>query len=476
LQKLSGDLVLLPDFGVNATVGATFGPRLAGKQLFTLDGNLTAGALVSTSDCGNGPDPFKIDATLQFVPLEDQHLAKVEMTQRICTYASFAQLGGVNVPGLVGQDVTMSGKLEFLRGAFGYEGSQSGFVGNHGANLEGFGTIKLPGAPDPTGRIIVSTIGIAACGQIINGVEVGFGYHWGDLTPAPFTSCDFTLYRVPPSTASVSSSRAVRLPGGLPSVAFALTGSAGAPRLRVSGPGGVTVSAAADGTLHTGRVLIAPSAGENKTYVIVKAPAGGVWRFQSLDAGSAITRVAVADGLPRPRVSARLRHLPHGALQLRYRLAPIAGQRVVFIERGAATERQLGSAHGRDGTIRFQPFIAARPGRTILAEVIQNGLPRALITLAHYRAPAALRPGRPHVTAKRTRTTVSLRWNRVLGATRYLVIVTASDTQLAGLFTRSTHVTIPNTPSTGAIRVTVRAASDITPPGPAATQTLKPPD
>jgi hypothetical protein len=474
LQKLSGDLVLLPDFGVNATVGATFGPRLAGKQLFTLDGNLTAGALVSPLDCGNGPDPFKIDATLKFVPLEDEQLAKVDMTQRICTYASFAQLGGVNVPGLVGQDVTMSGGLEFLRGAFGYEGSQSGFVGNHGANLEGSATIKLPGAPDPAGGVILSTIGIAACGRI-NGIEVGFGYHWGDLTPAPFTSCDFTLYRVPASTASVSSSRAVRLPGGLPSVAFSVTGSVAAPRLRVSGPGGVAVSVAADGTLQTGRVLIAPSAGESKTYVIVKKPAGGNWRFESLGAGNAITRVAVADGLPRPRVSARLRHFRHGGLLLRYRLAPIAGQSVDFIERGPATERMLGRAHGRGGTIGFRPFIAAKQGRTILAEVIQNGVPRALITLVRYRAPAAHRPARPHVTAKRTRTAVSLRWNRVHGASGYLVIVTAGHTQLAGLFVRSRHVTIPNTPLTGAIRVTVRAASDITPPGRAATLRLKAP-
>jgi hypothetical protein len=55
------------------------------------------------------------------------------------------------------------------------------------------------------------------------------------------------------------------------------------------------------------------------------------------------------------------------------------------------------------------------------------------------------------------------------------VIVTAAQTQLAAMFTRTPHVTIPNTPSTGAIRVTVQAASDITPPGPAATLTLKPP-
>jgi hypothetical protein len=160
---------------------------------------------------------------------------------------------------------------------------------------------------------------------------------------------------------------------------------------------------------------------------------------------------------------------------LRYRLAPIAGQRVDFIERGPATERTLGRAHGRGGTIRFRPFIAAKQGRTILAEVIQNGVPRVLITLVRYRAPAAHRPARPHVTAKRTRTTVSLRWNRVHGASGYLVIATAGHTQLAGLFVRSRHVTIPNTPLPGAIRVTVRAASDITPPGPAATLRLKAP-
>jgi hypothetical protein len=108
--------------------------------------------------------------------------------------------------------------------------------------------------------------------------------------------------------------------------------------------------------------------------------------------------------------------------------------------------------------LRSQPFGAARTPRTILAEVIQNRLPRAMITVVRYRAPAAHPPSRAYVTGKRSRTSVVLRWNRVRGATGYVVIVTAGHTQLPGLFTRSTHLVIPDTPSSETIRVTVRAA------------------
>jgi hypothetical protein len=155
----------------------------------------------------------------------------------------------------------------------------------------------------------------------------------------------------------------------------------------------------------------------------------------------------------------------------------VTTQRVAqqFIERGPATQRTLGSARGRSGTIRLRPYITAKTRRTILAEVIQNSLPRAVITLARYHAPVAHRPAKPHLTGKRSPIRLAVKWNRIRGATGYVIIVTAGRTQLAGLLTHSTRVIIPTTRRTGTIRVTVRAASSITPPGPAATLTLKAP-
>jgi hypothetical protein len=56
---------------------------------------------------------------------------------------------------------------------------------------------------------------------------------------------------------------------------------------------------------------------------------------------------------------------------------------VTFTERGDGIAKVLGKARGRKGKLTFTPS----PGtgrRTIEAEVIQGGLPRAMLTVARF--------------------------------------------------------------------------------------------
>ena len=206
LQKIGGDLVFRPDLAVNLDVGATFGPRLEGKQAFTLDGALTSGALVSSRDCKNGLDPFKIDATLKFTALEQVPAAKAEMLMRTCGY----------VGPIKAQEATIQGKLDFGNGLLGYEGTQSGFVGETGFDLEGAVLVRLPLLPDLNGQAIVSNQGIAACANL-NFFQGGFGYRWGQASPATFSGCDLAPFRttaIRAAAAQATAARTFRVPRG----------------------------------------------------------------------------------------------------------------------------------------------------------------------------------------------------------------------------------------------------------------------
>jgi hypothetical protein len=76
--------------------------------------------------------------------------------------------------------------------------------------------------------------------------------------------------------------------------------------------------------------------------VIVNDPRAGAWKVASAECAKPLTRVAVA--------------------------------------------RSIGRARGRNGKITFIPSRGTPRKRTIQAEITQNGLPRALLTIARFRA------------------------------------------------------------------------------------------
>ena len=403
LQEVSGDLLFAPKFGYNLAIKGSLGPRVKGKQLLAIEGSMVGGGLGSTASCTFGPDPARLLLSSKFTPLEPlirQGLAATTMSMQSCVYEG---------PG-VSMDVTGQMGFELAKGALAAESRYTGFVSPSGATMEGTGTIKVPLVPNLKGTVVASTVGLAACGSF-GFFEGGFGYRWGGPPPATFRGCDLGPYRVvakASSAGATASSENVRVavPRGLPHAAFAVRGTTSAPRVHLVGPGGVSVSTPASGLLRNRSVVSVADRREKTTYVIVRSPQPGTWRVNAAKGG--LSGVEFARGLPDPRVRARVlsgaRHRKgHGRksrrrrgrkLRLVYSVRRIPGQKVTFVERGEEIAKTIGVAKRPRGTILFRPGAGSDVKRTVEAEVVQDGLPRAVLTVAKFSSRAAAPKGK----------------------------------------------------------------------------------
>ena len=222
--------------------------------------------------------------------------------------------------------------------------------------------------------------------------------------------------------------------------------------------------------LRSARAVVVPDAANRTTYVFVERPRAGRWRIAGLD-GATLSRVALAHGLPKPHVKARVTGT--GARRtLSYSVTPLPGQQVRFTERGADVAHDLGRARGRRGRIAFRATVTGNRRRTIQAEVVQDGLPRADLTVARFTAPARPKLTRPKVNAKHTKAALAMSWKPVAGAASYLVEVRSGATVLQRMVTRRRAVTVKGTPAGAGLVVTVQALGSAVPAGPPAT--LKP--
>ena len=486
LQGVSGDLLFAPRWGHDVGITGSLGPRVRGKQLLTLTGQMKGGELITGSDCPSGDDPEKLNLSSKLTPLEPLELAglaSAQMSLRSCVYPYAGLLPTMDVTATVG--------IEFAGGALAYEASQTGFVSSRGASLEGPAQLKVPvpGLSGTTvgdssvfsGSAIISTEGTGACATV-GFFDAGFGHRWGEGLPSVFSGCDLARFRVA-ATASASEARgaqagAIEVPEGLPHAGFAAAAQGGPPRVRVFGPGGFQVSSPPNGSvLRTAGALIVPVANESTTYVFVRKPRAGDWRVEAADPNRSLSKVSFARGLPDPKVDGRVRKPGRKSkrkkFRFRYELRPIAGQRIVFTERGAGIARRLGRARGQAGTISFKPTIAPNRRRRIEAEVIQDGLPRELITVARFKAPPVPKLKAPKVEATRKRTSLRLTWARVRGAARYIAEVKQRREVLYRVLTRKRKLRFAPTPRTGKLKIAIQALSNTRPPGPAAKLKLK---
>jgi Tol biopolymer transport system component len=453
LQSASGDLVFAPDFGFDLTVGGSLGPRVNGKELVKLTGQMQAGP-PAQGDCP-GDDPSKLTLSSELTPLEPFEaagLAEAIMEGRACIFPGTS-------PAI---ELRAEVAIAFLNEALAYEASQAGLVSTRGANLEGAATLKLPGLPDPTGQAIISTKGTAACGQITPFLNAGFGHRWGAATPpSAFSGCDLGPFRVAVSSrAKRGGAGAITVPAGLPHAGFAATGATGPPAVTLSGPGNPEPFV----------VEVAP---EKTTYLFVNDPKPGDYGITANDPANPLTSVRLSEGLDEPKVKGRVKGAKK-RFTLNYDLREIDGQRVTFYEAGEGIYEKLGTAKGADGTLSFDPVLATNRKRTIEAEVTQNGLPRVLLTIAKFKAPKLPKLKAPKVKAKRTKKSLKLSWAKVAGADTYLVEVKAGAEVLYRVVSKRTRLRFSDTPKQGKLKVSVQALSEIQPPGPAAKLKVKP--
>ncbi len=336
-------------------------------------------------------------------------------------------------------------------------GLAGGALGNFFLSGSGDGHVKVLGV-DVSAHFFMTEKGFGACGQI-GPLNAGFSVLWNPFklqVMGPFV-CDVGAWKAAASSAQAGGERTVRLARGRQ--LLRLVGDTAPPQAVLTGPGGrtITVPAAGQPPLVSNAVAVLRDEAAKTTYVALADGGGGAWKITPQPGSARIVGVDGATILPRPRVTASVRG--RGATRtLRWAASAQPGQHLLFEERGAGVAARLGERAGRRGTIRFTPA-PGRGRRTITATVLQNGSPRARLTVARFVAPKASRGGRLRalkVTLKGRR--VTLRWSPVKGAAHYLVSVrTASGTTVRLASKRTRTLTISDLATVRSATATVTA-------------------
>ncbi len=388
---------------LSGTVGFSAGPSVAGKTAVSVNGTFKA----------------KLADPLVFEVKGNAKLAdKFSLGNVFMRYSSngLFELGG---------------KLDWDLEVAYVNGEVNGFVdGLDAAELEGqvHACIRIPWAPDPCagGGFIVSNLGIAACVDVYLG-SVGVGYEWGGDFDLWWGTCDLGPWRPAyPKGARIAAANSFRLRGGLPSAAFAVEGVGGAPDVTLTGPHGKTISASAATPFTKKKDLFAVQSGNDTTYFVIKHPPAGTWTITS-DGVVPIHQVLQSFGLPRPSVHATVTGKGR-ARTLHWRLRPIKGQKVQFVEAGKGVRNVIATSSATTGQASFRPAEGPAGKRKIVAMVEQNGLPRANLTVGAYRAPGRLRPARPqHLRIGRHGNRLLVSWDAPKQGFRHVAYLRRSD-------------------------------------------------
>ena len=329
---------------------------------------------------------------------------------------------------------------------------------------------------------VISSKGVAVCLSIdvwVGTWEPGIGYVWGESSPdLYFDGCDIGDYKehIDHSTARAAAAgeRTIDIADGLPGTVIAARGKDAPPNITLIGPRGERITTPAGLTpVEDPHYLLLKDPRANLTQVAINAPSGGRWRVVVEDDSSPLVSLRSAEGLPEPEVHARVTGSGHRRL-LRYRVEPLEGERVTFMERGPSAGHPIGVAHGSAGALAFTPADGVAERRDIVAVVEQDGRPRAELKVASYAAPGALRPARPRgVSVSRAPSSVTLRWRAVRAADRYEVRVRFDDGRRLMLRTTRRHARIARVAAKRHGRVSVRALSAAGLAGSSATARLR---
>jgi hypothetical protein len=441
---------------LQGTAAFSAGPEIAGVQWVTVNGSFKAVL----------DDPFVIELSGNANLIEKYFGTRFQLASAFVRYSS---TGLFEFSGDQNWDL----KVAYASGHIG------GWVdGLDAASLEGRERvcIRVPLVSDPCAGagVIASSIGIAACVEA-SFVKAGVGYKWRGDFDLWWGSCDLGPWRpiAGGSAHTAAAERRVRLRPGLPSAAFAVDGEGAAPDLTLSGPHGERISvSAAKPQARVGRML-AMKGEEQTTYVYVARPSAGTWTLHA-DGATQIRSVRQSFGLPRPSAHARVRG--HGRRRtLEWRLRPIPGQRVRFVEFGRDVRNAIKATNAARGRVAFTPADGPAGRRRIVAMVEQNGRPRTTLTAGSYIAPPRRRPGRPRkarIARRGSRLIVS--WRARVPGFRHAVSVDVGDGRTLELIARAgaKSVTVPGVPRGYGARAAIMGITKLNARGPAARVTL----
>ena len=262
------------------------------------------------------------------------------------------------------------------------------------------------------------------------------------------------------AAAQAGGSFAVTIKKGDRTRSIRLDGAGGAPRVRVTAPGGQTLeSSDGPGTALTPALRILRSEQLKATVVGLHDPKPGTYTFDLLPGSPVIAKASQSVDPEPARVSARV--TGRGAKRtLVYDVLRRPDQRVTFVEVGPGGKRPIGTVTGGRGTLRFSPA----PGtgrRQIEAQFELLEIGAETMTVASFTPPAA-RLGRPaRVTVRRRANRLLVAWTRVPEAARYEVVTTLASGEQRITRTRRASVTISRVARASGGKVTVRAIDSL---------------
>ncbi len=426
------------------------------------------------------PITLHTDGTVQLVCIP---LGKVTFDVSEAGTADLTAHGDITVPDIVSINADLGGHVR-TRNPEAWQ-------------IDGKGQVDFKFLPKPIGlKGVFSNKGIAACAS----VTIPIPWPFDDLNLAAgaavrfpggvppitlpqlianfraFTGCDLGEYT---PLHAIRVGRALNAPQTFPldaePVALSFEGAGAAPKVTLVSPDGqrLDFTDAIEGKFlkdSFGAVMEA----EDRSVVMLRKPARGMWTVETADGSGAIVRIQSAPVLPKPTVRAKVSGKGTKRV-LKYYVKRIAGQVVSLVEEADGGMKVLRTVKGGGrGKVRFTVGEARSSKRTIAAQVTQDDMPRARLAVARYVAPNPA-VGRPRVKIRRTGSTAKVRWSKAALAVRYGVTVRYSDGRTDAFMqpAKARSVTVPAVGRKGGITAYVTAYSAASRHGKTGTGRLK---
>ena len=515
-----------PGFTFGGMIGGAAGPSIGGLSILRLDAEFAAAvAREATIPAGLGSVGLAEGTKLGVVPFA----FNVNGTFKLLNVLPIASADFYYWGTPKGPLVALKGNLgfDFNVGSCGELSDEPAFQLKFGAfvgvaankqdfNISAGGSGKV--------RFVCATIldlgvkfgaskkGMGVCGYVktaFGRAAGGVGATWPSrpVTPQkllknikPFVGCDLSAYtsnltagiaaaagdRTAPAytsnltagiAAAAAGDRTVRLPGGLPSAVLRVEGRGGPPRVVVTAPDGRVARVDADGSTvdrQKGIVVLADTRdGRNETYLQFVRPRAGAYRVAVAPGSPRITRISTARQLAPARVKAVVGG--RGAVRtLRWNATGVAGQRLVFRERGPGGDRIVVSTRKARGILRFRPAIGNGGRRRIVVDVFNQGFARTTLRPATFSVSGPARPSRvSRLRLVRKGSNVRISWRaKGVSIDRYEVAVELGDGRRLLKFPRGRTSVIPNAGSGVALTATVRGVDVLGNRGPRVTGKL----
>lgn len=412
LTKLGGGFSLDPD-EIDAQAAVSVGPSAGGGcPVVGADGHM----LVHF-----GPTPFYVSTNvdMQVVCLS---LAHVDFYVRQDGYAS------------------LGASMSFDAGPLYFNAKMNGQILLPNWQISGQGDGGIHDILSATIKAVVSNKGLAGCGTLetlLGDISAGAAVRFNPTILAGaagifsnvhlFWGCDLSPYNVVVARASADGARTVRVNKGERALVLSAEGLGAAPKVTLKGPDGTTVDlASTNAHKEKGRYGLRVE-NEDRSVFLIGRPAAGIWTLEPAADSVRVVRVTRAHVLSKPKVSAGLRRAGAARI-LTWSVKRQSGQVVRFVEQGVRGGQPIATVKvGGRGSKRFIPADAAKPGRTIVAQVEQDGLPRENIVVAKFSAPSPKVGTARGLRVKRRGAQALISWRPAFLATRYDVVVTRSD-------------------------------------------------